>query len=231
MRDFVWARWRRRGLGALALTLSLLLSPALAQQAAEPHDHSQHGAPPADHSQHKMPPEDHSQHKMTPEDRKQLAETRAQQAKAAGTAQMLQEAQVEELAATIDAHPDWLRYAWLGMAKHKAKGGDFHGAYDLTQRFGEPAAMPRTAGGGSLQELQARYSGNPDNITAGYALYQAQVQAGRLDDALNTARHFSDRASSPAYFHLLEAQIWATKQNWERAWMAWLAYRDAVTKK
>src|SRR5438046_6506563 len=68
MRDFVWARWRRRGLGALALTLSLLLSPALAQQAAEPHDHSQHGAPPADHSQHKMPPEDHSQHKMTPED-------------------------------------------------------------------------------------------------------------------------------------------------------------------
>jgi hypothetical protein len=50
------------------LTLSFLLSPALAQQAAEPHDHSQHGAPPADHSQHKMPPEDHSQHKMAPPD-------------------------------------------------------------------------------------------------------------------------------------------------------------------
>jgi hypothetical protein len=49
------------------LTLSLLLSPALAQQAAEPHDHSQHGAPPADHSQHQMTPEDHSQHKMTPQ--------------------------------------------------------------------------------------------------------------------------------------------------------------------
>jgi hypothetical protein len=43
------------------LTLSFLLSPALAQQAAEPHDHSQHAAPPVDHSQHKMPP-DHSRH-------------------------------------------------------------------------------------------------------------------------------------------------------------------------
>ena len=46
MRDFVWCRRRSRGCGAFALTLSFLLSPALAQQAAEPHDHSQHGAPP-----------------------------------------------------------------------------------------------------------------------------------------------------------------------------------------
>ena len=68
MRDLVWCRRRCRGFGAFALTLSFLLSPALAQQAAEPHDHSQHGAPPADHSQHKMPPEDHSQHKMAPPD-------------------------------------------------------------------------------------------------------------------------------------------------------------------
>jgi O-antigen ligase len=138
---------------------------------------------------------------------------------------------LDQLAAAINTHPDWLRYAWLGMAKNKAKSGDFQGAYELTQRFGEPAAMPRSVGGGSLPELQARYSANPDNISAGYALYQAQMQGGRFDDALNTGRHFSERVSSPAYFHLLEAQTWAAKQNWERAWTAWLAYRDAITKK
>jgi hypothetical protein len=61
MRNFVcWYR-RSRGCGAFALTLSFLLSPALAQQAAEPHDHSQHGAPPADHSHHSM--SDHSGHR------------------------------------------------------------------------------------------------------------------------------------------------------------------------
>src|SRR5882724_6017943 len=63
MRDLVCSRWRSRGCGALALTLSFLLSPALAQQAAEPHDHSQHTAPPPDHSQHTMTPADHSGHR------------------------------------------------------------------------------------------------------------------------------------------------------------------------
>ena len=66
MRDFVCSRGRRSGFGAFALTVSFLLSPALAQQATEPHDHSQHGAPPANHTQHKMAPEDHSHHKVTP---------------------------------------------------------------------------------------------------------------------------------------------------------------------
>ena len=87
--------------------------------------------------------------------------------------------------------------------------------------------MPRIAGGASLQELQNRYASNPDNLTTGYALYHAQMEAGRFDDALNTARHFSERASSPAYFRYLEAQAWAAKQNWERAWGAWLKYREA----
>jgi hypothetical protein len=45
-----------------------------------------------------------------------------------------------------------------------------------------------------------------------------------------TARHFSERANSPAYFHVLEARGWAAKENWERAWNAWLAYRNAGRK-
>src|SRR5205085_8562292 len=32
------------------------------------------------------------------------------------------------LAKTIGAHPDWLGYAWLGMAKHEANRGDFRAA-------------------------------------------------------------------------------------------------------
>ena len=138
---------------------------------------------------------------------------------------------VDALAKLIGAHRDLLSYAWLGMAKYHAQRGDFHAAYDLTQRYGEAVAMPRNSGGVSLPELQNRYSGNPDNITTGFALYEAQMQASRFDDALNTARHFSERGSSPAYFHYLESQAWAAKQNWERAWAAWLAYREAAAKK
>src|ERR1043166_3832559 len=70
MSDFVCSRGLSRRCGALAfaIALGLVSARALAQQAAEPHDHSQHQMPPVDHSQHQMPPEDHSHHTMTPPD-------------------------------------------------------------------------------------------------------------------------------------------------------------------
>ncbi|MEY2538753.1 MAG: hypothetical protein QOG67_2493 [Verrucomicrobiota bacterium] len=137
---------------------------------------------------------------------------------------------LSDLSIQIQRHPEWLNYAWLGMAKYKASKSDFHGAYDLTQRFGDAVALPRTSADASLEDLQKRYSTNPDNYGVGYALYLAQVRQGRIDDALNIARHFSERSNSPAYFHFLEARCWAAKQNWERAWTAWLAYRKAGKK-
>jgi hypothetical protein len=142
-----------------------------------------------------------------------------------------QRGDLDQLAGLTDQHPAWLRYAWLGMAKEKAKRGDFKGAYELTQRFGDPVAMPRMNETGSLEELEAKYKPNPDNIATGFALYEGQMHAGRVDDALNTARHFSERPASPAYFHYLEAESWAAKGNWDRAWTAWLAYRNALAKK
>ena len=122
---------------------------------------------------------------------------------------------------------EWLRYAWLGMAKYKASKNDFRAAYELTQRYGEPVALPRVATNFSLQDLKKRFADAPNNYGVGYELYRAQIQSGRFDDALLTARHFSGRSSTPAYFHFLEAQCWAEKQNWERAWNAWLAFRAA----
>jgi hypothetical protein len=137
---------------------------------------------------------------------------------------------LEQLTAYVGGHSEWLSYAWLGMAKYRASKKDFRAAYDLTQNFGEAVAMPRVSEDAPLQELQKRYYSNPDSYLVGYALYRAQIKNSRVDDALNTARHFSERPNSPAYFHFLEAQCWATKQNWERAWLAWLAYRDAAKK-
>jgi O-antigen ligase/Flp pilus assembly protein TadD len=133
----------------------------------------------------------------------------------------------EEISRAIEQHPDWLRYAWLGMAKYKASENDFRAAYELTQRYGEPVALPRVATNFSLQDLEKRFAAAPNNHGVGYELYRAQMQNGRVDDALLTARHFSEQPNSPAYFHFLEAQCWAEKQNWERAWNAWLAFQAA----
>jgi hypothetical protein len=137
---------------------------------------------------------------------------------------------LEELVRLVQQHSDWTRYAWLGIAKYNASKKDFRSAYELIQRFGDPVALPRISVGPSLEELENRYRAAPDNYAVGYALYREQIEHGRIDDALLTARHFSERVSSPAYFRYLEAQGWAAKQNWERAWNAWLAYREATRK-
>ena len=132
-----------------------------------------------------------------------------------------------EISRGVEEHPDWLRYAWLGMAKHNASRNDFRAAYELTQQYGEPVALPRVATNFSLQDLENRFTAAPNNYGIGYELYRAQMQNGRVDDALLTARHFTERPNSPAYFHFLEAQCWAEKQNWERAWNAWQAFHAA----
>lgn len=133
----------------------------------------------------------------------------------------------EEISRAVEQHPDWLRYAWAGMAKYKASKKDFRAAYELTKRYGEPVALPLLATDLSLQDLQRRFHNAPYNYGVGYELYRAQMQNGRVDDALLTASHFSERPNCPAYFHFLEAQCWAEKRNWERAWNAWQAFQAA----
>ena len=136
----------------------------------------------------------------------------------------------EEISRVVERHPEWLRYAWAGIAKYKAGKKDFRAAYELTQRYGEPAALPLVAANLSLQDLQKRFHDAPYNSGIGYELYRAQMQNGRVDDALLIARHFSEWPNAPAYFHFLEAQCWAEKQHWEDAWNAWQEFQAAEVR-
>ena len=136
----------------------------------------------------------------------------------------------EMLAPAVQRHPAWLSYAWFGIAKYDAGKGDFRAAYDLGQKYGEPAPMPRITSSGNGQvdliQLESKFRGSPDNYMVGYELYRAQKQAGRTDDALQTVRHFSERKGTPAYWRFAEAQLWAEKQNYERAWKAWVKFHE-----
>jgi O-antigen ligase len=134
---------------------------------------------------------------------------------------------LEEISRVVEQHPEWLRYAWVGIAKYKADKKDFRGAYELIERYGEPVALPRVAANRSLQDLQKLLHDGPYNSGIGYELYRAQMQNGRVDDALLIARHFSEWPNAPPYFHFLEAQCWAQKQHWEHAWNAWQEFQAA----
>jgi O-antigen ligase len=143
----------------------------------------------------------------------------------------------ETLARSVEQHPDWLSYAWFGIAKFDASKNDFHAAYDLAEKYGEPAALPRLSStvnskfGSDLMRLESQFRASPDSYAIGYELYRAQKQAGRTDDALQTVRHFSERKNTPAYWKYLEAELWAEKQTYDRAWNAWLKFHAAQSGK
>ena len=143
----------------------------------------------------------------------------------------------EQLSRNVEQHPDWLAYAWYGLAKYNASKNDFKKAFELTQAYGEPVALPRLSSsangqsGPDILQLESQFRSSPDSYAIGYSLYRAQKQKGRIDDALQTVRHFSERPGTPAYWKYLEAELWAEKQNYERAWKAWESFHAAQLAK
>lgn len=135
-----------------------------------------------------------------------------------------------QLARFVEAHPDQLEFAWRGVAKFHAANNDFAGAYQLAKQFGTAPALPQKATGSSQEELSRALYTSPNNYGVGFALYDEQLRVSKTDEALATARHFTDDRNAPAYFHYLEAEAWAAKQNWERAWNAWCAFEAAGKK-
>jgi hypothetical protein len=134
---------------------------------------------------------------------------------------------LDELLRAVQTHPEWLEFAWPGVARYHAGRHEFEEAWQLVRRYTQPPALPRSAAGESIPELKKELYANPGDYAVGYALYRAQIDAGKTDDALATARHFTARPDAPAYFHYLEAEAWAGKQDWERAWQSWQDYKLA----
>ena len=126
-----------------------------------------------------------------------------------------------------EMHPEWRSAAWRGMAGYYAGKNDFRAAMDLTRQFGTPPLFPSPNENVSMENLQQQFYADPNNFSVGYALYRAQTHEGKIDDALATVRHFTAQTGTPAYFYYLEAESWSAKENWERAWNAWLKFERA----
>jgi len=130
----------------------------------------------------------------------------------------------------IETHPEWMSHAWRGVAKYHAQQKDFRKAYEVSRRFEEPPALPAEAQGSSIDQLRQALHASPDNYGIGFQLYCEQMRAGKIDEALVTVRHFTEQLTCPRYFHFLEAEAWAAKEDWERAWKAWEKYQAASAR-
>jgi O-antigen ligase/tetratricopeptide (TPR) repeat protein len=134
---------------------------------------------------------------------------------------------IDRLLRALDVHPQWMEFAWPGIARDRADHGEFESAWQLVRRYAPPPALPKISAAGSIPELEQKVYANPGDYAAACALYRAQLDAGKTEDALATLRHVTDQPGAPAYFQYLEAEAWAGKQDWERAWRAWEKYEGA----
>jgi tetratricopeptide (TPR) repeat protein len=125
-----------------------------------------------------------------------------------------------ELVRAVEAHPDWMPFAWRGVASYQAAQKNFRAAIEMASQYGEKPALPPAAENMSIEQLRQALHGSPDNYGLGFQLYREQMRQGLVDEALITVRHFTELPGSPRYFHFLEAEAWAAKQDWERAWAA-----------
>jgi hypothetical protein len=130
----------------------------------------------------------------------------------------------DEFVHAVEAHPDWKSAAWEGMAKYYAKKQDYRSAVVTTLQYAPRPAMPVPNESISLESLQQQFRADVNNFSVGCELYQKQMREHQVEDALATVRHFTASPGVPAYFHFLEAEAWAIKGNWERAWNSWLTF-------
>lgn len=133
-----------------------------------------------------------------------------------------------QLRKSLEAHPDWRDFGWRGEAKFFAGQRNFEAAVGLTRRFTPRPSLPSAPTGLSIEQLQKESISNPGNYEAGCALFQQQLQANKIEDALVTVRRFTSRKEAPPYFYFLEAEGWSAKANWERAWNAWQEYEKST---
>lgn len=132
---------------------------------------------------------------------------------------------LNELGRQVQIHPDWLTFSWPALAKYHSLRNDFRAAFETTRRFAKTPALPEVNSEGSTEQLRQRFQAKPYDSEIGYQLYRAQIHDGKTDDALMTLRHFTEAANCPPYLYFLEADGWAAKGNWERAWKTWQKYQ------
>jgi tetratricopeptide (TPR) repeat protein len=126
------------------------------------------------------------------------------------------------------AHPEWQEEAWLGLAQHYAGKGDYERAWRYVQRYGPTPALPQLGSSQSLAELERSFYYHPEDVQQGLALFAVLRAQQRNDDALTTLRTVSRLATRPSYVPYLEAELWAEKGDWAKAWEAWQRFAVAT---
>jgi len=76
---------------------------------------------------------------------------------------------LDQLLATVATHPEWLKFAWPGVARYHAGRHEFAEAWALVRRYALPPVLPERATGDSIPQLEQKLYANPGDYASGRA--------------------------------------------------------------
>ena len=126
-----------------------------------------------------------------------------------------------QLTLALLGHPAWQDDGWPWLARNYADARNYEAAWAVVQQFAPRPLLPAPPAETPRHELERKFSHQPEDFQNGLALYFAQKKSGETDAALATVAALKKIADHPAYVSWLEAELWAEKADWEKAWQAW----------
>ena len=126
-------------------------------------------------------------------------------------------------------HPDWEKSGWRELAKIYADYQDFHQAYE-TLRRNTRVPLPEMAPNESVNSLANRFRVSDGSETDGLLLARAEADQGQVDDALAVLNVLSRRPRSSPQVTYVEAELWARKSDWAKAWQAMWRYVEQAER-
>jgi hypothetical protein len=122
-------------------------------------------------------------------------------------------------------YPQWIEAGWPYVAEADAAQKNFQQAWKTVARYATVPVEPAPSTVVPDVDLERAFRDRDDNAAAGVMLYLSQEQQGKTDEALGTIRALEKLKDCPKYVYFDEAELWASKQQWELAWAAWENYR------
>jgi hypothetical protein len=123
-----------------------------------------------------------------------------------------------ELLQRLEESPEWLRDGWPVLAEHRAKQGDFEGAYALAHAHLPKPALRARDTGDTTETLRRRFLLNPQDPLAGLDLYWSQKASGDFKGALTTLREVCLLKNAPLGVNWELASALATAGDYLHAW-------------
>lgn len=134
---------------------------------------------------------------------------------------------LEDLVPVLFAHPEWQTESWSYIARFYAERGDFKNACDTVKEFAPMPPTPSIDARESIPELERMFYVTSKELVNGLALLYAQMKEEKVEDSLATINVLKQAESPPRYLFALEFELEAKRNEWEKAWRAWLAYESA----